>query len=217
MLSNVPMYLDGGININTTLLNSSGEINYLAIYAYNYQVNNANNSIYTALTDGAVSVDVSNLSADKEVDISCKLPAGKYIIPLMKSNNADVTISTQHGELLNSDNSTFKYAYIYVSAPNGLTEVAFNVHPNNAPVDSQAYIEIKPLIKVDGEINQTLLKSIQQLDPQQLYDYTYVVDSYDEIENPLDAYSFFRSNHIYNPFTICQLDNIDIKIQDRVR
>ena len=33
-----------------------------------------------------------------------------------------------------------------------------------------------------------------------------IISEDDNIENPLAAKSFFKSNHIYNKFTICQLD-----------
>ena len=38
------------------------------------------------------------------------------------------------------------------------------------------------------------------------YDYTLEIDEDSNIENPLAAKSFFKSNHIYNGFTICQFD-----------
>ena len=41
---------------------------------------------------------------------------------------------------------------------------------------------------------------------QDLYNYTYKVDKTEEIKDPLNASSFNDTNHIYNKFTICQLD-----------
>ena len=233
MLSNVPMYLDGGININTTLLNSAGETNYLAIYAYNYQVGN-NNSLYTVTTDGGVSVKLSNFvdegddnPTSVDVSINYKIPEGRYLMTIEKSKDTVTSIynlsfgtkpsvkTLNFSNTETPDNNNTKILYVMVDSvgDGDLTSVSFTCQGGIA----DGTVEIKPLIRLDEAINETLLKSIQQLDPGQLYDYTYVVDEYDEIENPLDPYSLFRDNHIYNPFMICQLDTIKLKIQNRVR
>ena len=48
---------------------------------------------------------------------------------------------------------------------------------------------------------------INKLDEEKhSFDYTLEIDEDDNIENPLASKSFFKSNHIYNKFTICQFD-----------
>ena len=54
---------------------------------------------------------------------------------------------------------------------------------------------------------QKIYALINNLDSEKhSFDYTLEVDEDDNIENPLAAKSFFKSNHIYNKFTICQFD-----------
>ena len=48
---------------------------------------------------------------------------------------------------------------------------------------------------------------IVELDVNNEYDYTHSIDESVEIENPLSAASFMNKNHIYNGYTICQIDN----------
>ena len=45
-----------------------------------------------------------------------------------------------------------------------------------------------------------------------LFDYTYQVSSDYAIDNPLAPESFFKTNHIYNPFVISKLDTTDINL-----
>ena len=52
-----------------------------------------------------------------------------------------------------------------------------------------------------------------------MYDFSYVVDKDVLIDNPIDSNSFLNSNHIYNKFTICQIDtdNSDIYITNSTK
>ena len=47
---------------------------------------------------------------------------------------------------------------------------------------------------------------IRMFDKNNIFDYTYTVNPDVLIEDPLEAKQFLNSNHIYNKFTICQLD-----------
>ena len=51
------------------------------------------------------------------------------------------------------------------------------------------------------------------------YNYTYVVDKDEEIKNPLNAEAFLDSNHIFNKFTICQMNTstTDIYITNKIK
>lgn len=60
---------------------------------------------------------------------------------------------------------------------------------------------------------------IRLLDINKMYDFSYVVDKDVLIDNPIDSNSFLNSNHIYNKFTICQIDtdNSDIYITNSTK
>lgn len=62
-----------------------------------------------------------------------------------------------------------------------------------------------------------LFNCIQLLDENQRYEYTYDVLSDEEIEDPLDAYSFLDNNHIFNAYTICEMSEDNPKIINKSR
>ncbi len=64
-----------------------------------------------------------------------------------------------------------------------------------------------------------IVNKIELLDKDRLYDFSYVVDKDILIENPLESNSFMNPNHIYNKFTICQMDtqNSDVYITNSTK
>lgn len=64
-----------------------------------------------------------------------------------------------------------------------------------------------------------IVNKIELLDKDRLYDFSYVVDKDVLIENPLESNSFMNPNHIYNKFTICQMDtqNSDVYITNSTK
>ena len=59
----------------------------------------------------------------------------------------------------------------------------------------------------ENEIAQEmLLNKCKQLDVDSVYNYTYTPDSNELIDNPLDPKMFWDKNHIFNQYTIAQLD-----------
>jgi hypothetical protein len=67
---------------------------------------------------------------------------------------------------------------------------------------------------ISDNLFEAVLNKMHILDEENLYDYTYVVSDDINIKNPLDANSFLNENHVYNEFTICQIDteNSDVYI-----
>ena len=62
---------------------------------------------------------------------------------------------------------------------------------------------------------ENMKKLISMFDPDNLFDWSYVVDDSTAIPEPLSAESFLSGNHIYNAYTICQLNPIidsDVKV-----
>ncbi|MBO7697150.1 MAG: hypothetical protein J6Y28_04590 [Acholeplasmatales bacterium] len=51
-----------------------------------------------------------------------------------------------------------------------------------------------------------ILALIKLFDVDNIFDYTYVGDSNSIVRDPLNANSFMDVNHIFNKYTICQLD-----------
>lgn len=68
------------------------------------------------------------------------------------------------------------------------------------------YVLTPSSIVTDGY--EEVIYRITQLDRDSIYMLTFEVDKDIEIVNPLDANSFLNGNHIYNEFTICQIDTV---------
>ena len=88
----------------------------------------------------------------------------------------------------------------------------FNVEPGEDSYDVSGNIRFGLVYKYDkpeflsSTMYDSILNKMSLLDKDSLYNFTNVVDSDINIENPLDSNSFLDKNHIYNEFTICQID-----------
>ena len=100
---------------------------------------------------------------------------------------------------------------LYVSLDSIYSELIFTIDKNNKPItytlDDVFKFEQNPSIGTFDLIRE----KIQALDVDEEYNYTFVPQSNDLIENPLKAKSFFNKNHIFNKNLIPQLDfdNLD--------
>lgn len=59
---------------------------------------------------------------------------------------------------------------------------------------------------ISDELYNSIINKMYLLDSDSIYNFTNIVDENINIENPLEAKSFLDKNHIYNSFTICQMD-----------
>jgi hypothetical protein len=59
---------------------------------------------------------------------------------------------------------------------------------------------------ISEELYNSIMNKISILDEDSLYNFTDIVSDDINISNPLDSKSFLDKNHIYNEFTICQID-----------
>ncbi len=88
----------------------------------------------------------------------------------------------------------------------------FNVEPGEDSYNVSGNIRFGLVYKYDkpeflsSTMYDSILNKMSLLDKDSLYNFTNVVDSDVNIENPLDSNSFLDKNHIYNEFTICQID-----------
>ena len=77
---------------------------------------------------------------------------------------------------------------------------------------SDKVVTLRPLFayEVPEDLNAdefaSLKSKILQLDTKRVFDFAYDVDEDTLVENPLDPNSFLDPNHIFNKFTICQMD-----------
>jgi hypothetical protein len=59
---------------------------------------------------------------------------------------------------------------------------------------------------ISDELYNSIINKMYLLDSDSIYNFTNIVDENNNIENPLEAKNFLDKNHIYNNFTICQID-----------
>lgn len=151
----------------------------------------------------------------------------------------DITYLKTINYMYSSDISSVKMGKVNYLLFNS-DEVDYGTPPYWLRIEIQNIIEsvklvIKPLFKfkrpvigIDDDGNDIVMSSewfqdiftkMTALDPYNVFDYTYVVDEDVLIDNPVKAESFFRNNHIFNKFTIPQLDTelTDILITDKAR
>ena len=102
--------------------------------------------------------------------------------------------------------------------------IEFNT-PELSYYETKGYLSFDLAYKYDKpesmsqDLFNIIVNKIELLDKDRLYDFSYVVDKDILIENPLDSESFMNTNHIYNKFTICQMDtqNSDVYITNSTK
>lgn len=102
--------------------------------------------------------------------------------------------------------------------------IEFNT-PELSYYETKGYLSFDLAYKYDKpesmsqDLFNIIVNKIELLDRDRLYDFSYVVDKDILIENPLDSESFMNTNHIYNKFTICQMDtqNSDVYITNSTK
>ena len=229
MLSSQPINNYGGNDINVTDVDDEGNLIYPSIYLfanvydyYNQQILDRN-VIYTE--DGSA---VFQFEADSTSEsIRLALPVGEYILPLKHQYEGIESITVTlyvtkpdgatTGVLLHNmgDETITNFAapsayYLYLPITStDIFELQIDISGHNKLVNiklDNCYKYVKPENISDNQF-EIIQDLIFKLSTNLKYKYTHVNDPTTNIENPLDAFQFLNSNHIYNKNTICQLDN----------
>ena len=190
-------------------------------------------------------IECTSSGFDNSIDF--RLPEGKYIFKLRNNsstlNKLTLSLSTWEetpadlypvDDLYSltklTDFKDTKTAYLYVEIPDApgndytkLHTLVFDI--NKEPSIYNESISIEKIYRYDdSDVSfESVLKHIvgygddAGLDPTGYYNYTYQVDDSVRIDDPLNADSFNDVNHIYNPFTICQIGVIDVKVINRIK
>ena len=101
-----------------------------------------------------------------------------------------------------------------------------NSSPVNVSID-KLFKYTQPVLTTDIYGNETKMTNGQfdaivskmfNLDTNNDYVYTYVVNKDEEIKNPLEANSFLNDYHIMNKYTICQMSsNSNIEVTNKIK
>ena len=234
LFSDMPVYTIGGTNIDITTYSADGEIETPSFYAftlYEQPATTTDTGRFDYISDNnelRIILPKSDSQNSAVVTINSMLPAGDYILPVVNrlSDMTSITI-TADGAALSSFNGTttnFKdspriyYVQLHVEESDGETPtvIVFTLTAEAPDSSVDRFIIVRPLlryVKIDSSKSVNGLDTVlRELDTNSIFDYTYRVNSEQQIDNPLDSAQFFNYYHIDNKFTIAQVDGFAIKI-----
>ena len=221
LMSSLAIDVDGSGSYASIITDDTGETIYLSLYQFEQMLTDNQKGI-RFYGDNNTIFDFDEDQTEKEIEFS--MPAGEYIIKLSNPTSEletvnvyldDVLLYTMYDETITDFKDSGTY-YLYMQ----LTDI--NTHklkPVISEHEDTCTLSITNCYKYtfpDG-MSEDYCKKIYDLivtldNEKHSFDYTYEVDEDENIENPLAAKSFFKTNHIYNNFTICQLDTSGSKI-----
>lgn len=208
---------------------------YLSLYQFTEYISISNSLVYTV--SGNTIVTIPTYLDDLQY-VPFSLPVGDYIIPI-KHNVNDLTSLKVYLDTVNNSNritsgsvlqeiysdealpgvdyselEDTKMHYLYMHINDSSIEYVLRIVPEGQTTDFTVTISnCFKYIKSDNITNnefERIKSMISYLDNKHLFKYDNIVEQSNLIENPLLPEAFNDINHIYNPFTICQISSIDI-------
>lgn len=197
--------------------NSLGDAIPLSLYRFKQYTDNETTDIYYN-SAGAVVLYFRHNAATETKEFKFSLPAGTYILPITNSHDDlttftvkldNVNLHAMHNSSIINFNATGNH-YIALDITNDTTEHTLSItiagHQEEVIITlTNPYRYNKPDTLESWEFEK-MKKLVSTLDPNNVFDYTNEVSEDDEIVDPLASSSFNLSNHIFNSFTICELD-----------
>ena len=225
-----------GNNISVVTYDDIGNEIPNNIYIFTRILNNDSFAYSTSTNESTITV-----SSGSPVSIPFKMPVSDYLISITGPNyfsnsSYSVSISDNYTEnpypltdfatgVHTITNDKTYYMYIPKELLQRLNDLEDNQiklifdTTSNAPIN----IVLGDLFKYEPSITLSqagvfddVLEKLKRLDKDNIYNYTFQPDKNDLISNPIDPKMFFDKNHIYNKYTIAQLDlssadNIDYR------
>lgn len=239
-MTSIPVDAVNANNIDVTTEQRDGSIQYMSIYTYS-KYDNIITDNYTVqyLSNGDVTLTIFPTSTSQTISIPVELYndstlLSTYILPISIDtatieNEAISHLSiSYYGRQLHSMYSEFEVdfahtnnSYLYLLVDD-VAEDDLRVEISGIKGNNNVVITFKNILKYNlPEINcvsdQVSNKNISTIigsmsSENRLFDYTYQPFSDYAIDNPLLPASFFKSNHIFNQFTIGKIDTKNINI-----
>ena len=239
VLSNVPLNMVGGndINVKGRYIDSSGTDKGVSLFRY--KTNNSDEDVLVYQNNGTIALSVPKIQTELQLlSLTFNVLPGNYLLELDTFDGFNIACDETTGNAL--------VAVLDTSENNILTEVRkFAVYKFTVTDESKltleisyktskddAILQIPPLFRYSAEnlsniryggknnlFEDDLISLIgSKLDTKNEFSYTYRPKNY--IENPLVASSFFKPDHFYNKFTICEWDTAvdkNIVVHDVIR
>lgn len=233
LYSNYDLITDGSQRITTYQYDQGGELTFLSFYVHTKQETLDTDIYYSS--DGKIEVTFRPTVSSKTLNFSLPggeyiLPIslggselaeeGGYLkIRFYYNNAAEDEVEQDLHTMGSDDEDTFsesKKYFLYLNVPKEGTddnaEMSLTLKIHNATLTKNLTVILYDIYKYyhPENFNSFEISKIRRLlrayDKDNLYNYTYVVDPGDEIKDPLQGESFFLSNHIYNKFTLPQME-----------
>lgn len=229
--SNIVYNSTGGTGLDTSVISATGEISYLSLYKYA----TTTNINVTFDSEGACTIKLTE--ADDSKTITFNLPAGRYLLPLshLETSITELTATVQKtgGSVvtlypINSSSSNLKLPnkyYLDVDLSDATTSTTFTLTITMASsTTANKYVQIDNVFKYSQGSNlpadvsySDILNAMKLLDINNKFDYTHVVNDALAVPNPLNGSAFNSVNHIFNAYTIDQIDSIKVVVSNRSR
>jgi len=200
-----------------TTYDDNGNLVYPSLYNYKEQINNIDEDI-TYTTDGRVQLRIkkeAGLSVTKTIPFA--MPKGDYILKVTNGGVGTMKFYLDDSQLSDMyDRTEFGqdsyYLHISLAGPTQYTlkVVVTNNIQDCSIVLANPYKYDLDKLGIDDIATTVIQRLIKFFDTEKIFDFTYVVPDSNKVQKPLEAKSFNNSAHIYNKFTICQLDTTDI-------
>lgn len=221
LISSLSIDSDGSSDkLLTYLVDTDGNRKYLDLFVYQKQLS-SNTVVYG---EDNVKIKLLPGSSGRTVTIEFILPKGNYIIPFSNTNvfadsdSLNIQFDGVNLTSLNSSQSDLKEQRTYyltlevtddkITSNHQLT-VSRTLATEEVTITLQNPFLYTHTDNINDEYFERMLLLIPRFDRDNVFNYTYQVDEDELIEDPLEASSFLNPNHIFNKFTICELDTSD--------
>lgn len=237
IMSSEAVYIEGGSNASTALLNSYGEIYYPSFYAITNKMSTpeAENIVTDCpINTGLLTIKLQKNKQQHSVVYNTELDNAKYVFRI-KNDCSDLTSFTISYYIKDGATETLFRKFVDFSnrtnfAPSGIYYI--NLDLTDIPEGSDGIVKIEITRTGSDEENIQIYSLIRyqknketdnfenfdlylkQLNVDNLFDFTYRVPDSKLIENPLASESFFIDNHILNKYTIPQIGTLNTKIME---
>lgn len=219
-----------GVNTVTYTVEEDGEDKLQLLNLYHYKRNIE--SIEMTNVSGNYGAYSLAFIQDKEavdgrINLEFNVPAGEYIVPVYTDFCKDTEIKFEYtvtsvgedgitssltttlDDIRQSRAASATTLYVMLKVEDTTAQKhSFSIILNKAENSSAEYVLVDTLYCFKTQFNEDEFNNMRELlssmDLENRFNYTYVIPEMYIVENPLSSKSFLDTNHVFNPFTICE-------------
>ena len=213
LLSSMTLSDASGEVIECYTTDQYGNTEYLSLYEFGQHADNDEVS-YTST--GAVVLNFKHEQPEESKTFTFSLPIGNYILPITNSrddlSSFVVSLDGTPMHSMNTNITDLRIEGSYYLEMNITEErqhtitVTISGHQEEIVITlTNPYKYNKPDNLEEWQFNK-YKELISDLDPDHRFNYCHVIEEDYKIDDPLTGAAFMNPNHIFNEFTICQMD-----------